>query len=200
MGCEETSRFVLDKESILQAAENAIRRYGPGKTNLTDIAKALSVSHAAIYRYYADKADLLEAVTERWLARTFRSLDPIMRENTRPEEKLRHYLQELCRTKRACAATDPELFENYAILSEGSSHALKEHISHILNQMESIIRQGIDSKAFIDQDPRQLAVSVFIATSRFHHPAFASEWQNPDIENRLDAVLNLILSGMEIRS
>ncbi|MFW2489028.1 TetR/AcrR family transcriptional regulator [Clostridium chromiireducens] len=52
---------------ILNATEEVIRRFGPDKANITDVAKSLKVSHAAIYRYYNGKTALLNAVTERWL-------------------------------------------------------------------------------------------------------------------------------------
>ena len=59
----------LTKEAILDAAEQTLRRYGPDKTSVVDVAKALQVSHGSLYRHFPSKAALREAVTERWAAR-----------------------------------------------------------------------------------------------------------------------------------
>ena len=41
------------------------------------------------------------------------------------------------------------------------------------------------------------ARAVFDATSRFHHPAHADEWSDPGTPARIDAVLALLLKGLE---
>ena len=48
----------LTLELILEVAEAVIRRFGPGKANVVDVARALGVSHAAVYRYVPTKAKL----------------------------------------------------------------------------------------------------------------------------------------------
>jgi AcrR family transcriptional regulator len=190
----------LDKEIILNAAEEAIRRFGPSKTNITDIAKILKVSHAAIYRHYENKAVLLEAVTERWLSRVSRPLEPIMKENNDPEAKLRCYLKTLCQNKRSSVIEDPEMFENFAILTQNSKEALSTHVEQLFAQLEEIIRKGMEAGVFETDDPREMAVTVFTATSRFHYPAFAKEWENPNIESLVNSVIDLILNGVKKRN
>ena len=38
---------------------------------------------------------------------------------------------------------------------------------------------------------------MFDATSRFHHPAHADEWSDPELAARIDALLALLLRGLE---
>jgi AcrR family transcriptional regulator len=49
---------VLTREDILSAAEEVLRRYGPAKTNVVDVARALNVSHGTVYRHFPSKAAL----------------------------------------------------------------------------------------------------------------------------------------------
>ncbi|MBW7457433.1 TetR/AcrR family transcriptional regulator, partial [Paenibacillus sepulcri] len=42
----------LTKETILDAAEQVLRRFGPDKTSVVDVARALQVSHGTIYRHF----------------------------------------------------------------------------------------------------------------------------------------------------
>ena len=56
-------------DRILAAAETVLRRHGVEKTNVVDIARALGISHANIYRHFPSKKALLDAVAARWLER-----------------------------------------------------------------------------------------------------------------------------------
>ncbi len=57
---------VLNAERILDATEEVLRRFGPTKTTITDVARVLSVSHGAVYRYFPSKALLRdESRTDR---------------------------------------------------------------------------------------------------------------------------------------
>ncbi|MEV7681849.1 TetR family transcriptional regulator [Streptomyces sp. NPDC088341] len=60
----------LTAERILEATEEVLRRYGPAKATVLDVARVLGVSHGSVYRHFRTKAALREAVTARWLSRT----------------------------------------------------------------------------------------------------------------------------------
>jgi AcrR family transcriptional regulator len=57
----------LTAERILEAAEVVLRRYGPSKATVVEVARALDVSHGSVYRHLPSKAALREAVAEDWL-------------------------------------------------------------------------------------------------------------------------------------
>jgi hypothetical protein len=42
-----------------------------------------------------------------------------------------------------------------------------------------------------------MARALFHATDRFHDPCHAREWTRPEIQDELDAVLDLLLRGLE---
>ncbi len=59
----------ITKEAILDAAIGEFSRYGFKKTRLSDIAAALDISAAALFRYFDDKRSLYEAAANRGLTR-----------------------------------------------------------------------------------------------------------------------------------
>ncbi len=67
----------LTREKILEAAENVLRRYGLSKATVVDVARMLGVSHGSVYRHFASKAELREAVLRVWLSRVHDSLEII---------------------------------------------------------------------------------------------------------------------------
>src|SRR5947209_18065880 len=60
----------LTRDRILATAEDVIRRFGPAKATVVDVARALGVSHAAVYRHVATKAELRDLVVGRWVEAT----------------------------------------------------------------------------------------------------------------------------------
>ena len=65
---------ILTKEKIFSVTEEIIMRKGVQKTTLSDIAKQLGVTHAAFYKHYKNKEDLLQQLALRWLETTSKEL------------------------------------------------------------------------------------------------------------------------------
>ena len=57
------------RQQILQAADEHFRRYGYNKTTVADLAKAIGVSAAYVYRFFESKQAIGEAVCAMTLAR-----------------------------------------------------------------------------------------------------------------------------------
>src|SRR5690349_22118427 len=91
---------VLTVERILDAAEEVLRRYGPAKTTVVDVARALGVSHGSVYRHFPSKAALRDAVTERWLMRVSSPLAEIAASDGPADERLRRWLETLIALKQ----------------------------------------------------------------------------------------------------
>ncbi|WP_028562661.1 TetR family transcriptional regulator [Paenibacillus pinihumi] len=190
----------LTKDLILDAAEAVLRKYGPSKANVSDIARAIGVSHAALYRHYDNKAALRKAVVDRWLHGVFEPLGAVLAEKKAPDQLLYRWLRSLWDFKRERARKDPELFAMYALLVAETEGAVEFHVESLLLQLASIIESGMSSGVFGCKDARQSAFAVFMATSRFHHTAHAPEWETPDAESRFEAVFQLVLNGLLSKS
>ncbi|MFJ3587294.1 TetR/AcrR family transcriptional regulator [Streptomyces sp. NPDC090231] len=186
----------LTPERILEATEDVLRRYGPAKATVVDVARALGVSHGSVYRHFRTKAALREAVTGRWLTRTELALAEILRTPARPAPaKLRQWLETLFEAKRHKAGDDPELFATYEVLM-GESTVVEEHIRELVGQLREMIEEGAADGQFTVADPAAAAQAVFDATARFHDPAYAAEWQKPAIVAEFTAVTDLLLRGL----
>src|SRR6516162_2742260 len=68
----------LTRDRILATAEEVIRRFGPDKATLVDVARALGVSHAAVYRHVTSKAELRDLVVGRLIEATMPALRAIV--------------------------------------------------------------------------------------------------------------------------
>jgi AcrR family transcriptional regulator len=187
----------LTTEQILEAAEDVLRRFGPAKATVVDVARALGVSHGTVYRHFPSKAALRDAVTRRWLDRAHAALPAVATGPQPPDRRLRLWLETLFEAKQHKALDDPELFATYSVLAEESSALVDEHLVVLEAQLASIIAEGQDDGLFAPgQDPRILAHAVFQATSHFHDPGYAAAWSAPGAEAELGALVDLLLRGL----
>jgi AcrR family transcriptional regulator len=187
---------VLTVDRILDAAEDVLRRFGPAKATVLDVARALDVSHGSVYRHFASKAALRDAVAQRWLARVSAPLESIARRRGPAPARLRRLVRELSATKRRMAAEDPELFATFHRIVTESRAVVGEHLDTLARQLTAVIADGVARGEFISRDPAAAGRAVLHATARFHHPGHAPDWTDPRIEDDLDQVLTILIRGL----
>jgi AcrR family transcriptional regulator len=188
---------VLTSEQILEAAQEVLRRFGPAKATVVDVARALGVSHGSVYRHFPSKAALREAVTRRWLNRAHAPVTQAAAMPGPAPDRLRHWLTTLFDAKRHKALDDPELFATYSALVNETSGVVAEHIAHLVDEIAGILRDGIAAGEFAPADVPLTARAVFDATARFHDPVNAADWSLPGIEDAFEAVCTLVLNGLD---
>ncbi|WP_407564850.1 TetR/AcrR family transcriptional regulator [Streptomyces sp. 184] len=231
----------LTPERILEATEDVLRRYGPAKATVVDVARALGVSHGSVYRHFPSKAALHAAVAARWLDRTSAVLEKVAAAEGPADVRLRRWLAGLFDAKRHKAHDDPEMFATYmALIGDGASAArtgaalapgaegaaaagaaptvagvVARHIAELTGQLTLIledgVRQGVlsvpaaeaaadaESTAVAEAARRSVegvARAVFDATSRFHDPAFAPDWEGPGVEAEFRLVVDVVVRGL----
>jgi AcrR family transcriptional regulator len=194
-----TTDNALTPEQILSAAEDVLRRYGPAKATVVDIARALGVSHGSVYRHFPSKAALRESVTQRWLDQSHDQLSAITMSPGPAVERLHRWLATLFAAKRKKALDDPELFATYMTLVGESSHTVVAHVETLTAQIAEILHDGIDQGAFTPTHVQTAARAVFQATAHFHDPAYAGEWSRPTAEADFEGLWTLLLNGLRRR-
>ncbi len=188
----------LTRERILAAAEEVIRRFGPDKATVVDVARALGVSHAAVYRHVATKAELRDLVVARWVDATMPSLRAIAESSGPAPKRLRKLLDALIAVKRRRATDDPELFTAFRILAAGAESVTTAHVDELVSLMASVVRAGVKEGTFRKVDAVATGRALLLATLRFHHPAHASEWKQPNIDSELDDLWRLLMRGLVV--
>ncbi|MDI1442855.1 TetR family transcriptional regulator [Polyangium sp. 6x1] len=189
----------LTAERILEAAEEVLRRFGPAKATVVDVARALGVSHGSVYRHFPSKTALRDAVAERWLARVSKPLAEVAAEEGPAPERLRRWFDLLIALKRSKARDEPELFATYQNLVADARDVVRTHVDTLVSQVARILTDGVEKGEFSIEDPLASAWAVFNATVRFHKPIHASEWSDPGIDAAFEGVWSLILGGLGAR-
>jgi AcrR family transcriptional regulator len=195
-GAEPESKGAETRDRILGAAEELLRRHGIAKTTVVDVARALEMSHANVYRHFASKTELQDAVAQRWLQKIMTPLRAIVAEKGDAAERLERWVLTLAAQKRAKVLNDPELFAAYHAVAQSARTVVEAHLGELNEHIAAIIRDGVQSGAFKVEDPEQAAAAVLNATSRFHHPYHVKESGGRDTTVEIRAVMKLVLAGL----
>ena len=188
---------VLTPERILEVTEDVLRRYGLTKATVVDVARALDVSHGSVYRHFPSKASLRQAVAKRWLDRANAPLQKIAETSGPAPARLEKWLRTMFEIKYKKVSEDPEMFQTYLTLAREACEVVQAHKDRLVGQVAHILSDGVKQGVFQIADPAATARAVFDATTRYHHPAHSDDWSDPQTPARIDALLALLLRGLE---
>jgi AcrR family transcriptional regulator len=193
----ERSGGHLTPDAILDAAETVLRRFGPKKASVVDVARALGVSHGSIYRHFRSKKALRDAVIGRWLSGVSEPLAKIAGKPGKADAKLSSWMRRLVTIKQQTAKEDPEMFATYRTIAETAQGAVTTHMDEMIDQLAKILAEGRDQgRLSFEDDPQVTAQAIFDATVRFHHPLMFEDWQDLDIEKNFASVEALLMKAL----
>ena len=163
------------RDRILEAAEQVFRTYGYAKTTVADIAKACGMSPANVYRFYASKAAIHEAITEAVLARQEALALAIAAGNEPAAGRLKKLIVEMHRFTCEQYLNESRVHEIVRKAMDEQWSVIDQHIERMRLIYRQVIEQGAASGEF-DRAALQLNCDcVFNAGMPFCHPQLVAE-------------------------
>ncbi|WP_051318933.1 TetR/AcrR family transcriptional regulator [Chitinimonas koreensis] len=206
---ETAARWTRRKDArpgeILDAALELFVARGFAATKVEDIARAAGVTAGTIYRYYANKEDMLKAVIQESYERTYLEGDQLFAQfrGTGPEllaEVIRAWwrlvgstrLSGLPKLMIAEAANFPELaqFHREAVIERGEGY--------IARAIEYGIARGEFRPLPVDIAVKVVCAPVVMAMIWRHAPLPCNAG-DLDIERYLDEVIHTLIQGLAVR-
>ena len=185
------------RQRIMDAAEVVLRRHGPGKTNVVDVARELGQSHASVYRYFSSKAALIDDLVERWMARIMEPLEAIVRDSGPAADRLRAWLMALHRAKVVKVHDDPDLFAAYQEITPDLPATVARHMANLVDQVASLVAEGVATGEFpAATEPQRAARAVLNGSLAFHHPRLVAERARPSSDEEARDVFDLLILGL----
>ena len=180
---------------VIVAAEKLFRQMGYQKTTVADIAKALKMSPANVYRFFESKKAIHEAVAHRLMGEVETAVEKIAHEALEPKDRLRETLITINQMNSERYIEDNRLHEMVAIAMEENWMACEAHIHRVQDQIAVVIADGMTAGVFRAGDAAVVAKCVCAAMSKFFHPQLIAECSNdpePTLVRMIDFVLDAI--------
>jgi|SRR5690242_8888449 AcrR family transcriptional regulator len=186
------------REQIIRAADEHFRRYGYNKTTVADLAKAIGVSGAYVYRFFESKQAIGEAVCAMTLGR----IDALLMEiATDAQETATNRLRALY---RCLAEKGIELFFNERKLHDlvlaavgARWSSVMQHKAAMIEAVRRIVVDGRTSGEFERKTPLdEICTAVFETLEPFAHPMLLELKEPDELEASVVAVSNLVLRSL----
>lgn len=185
---------------ILGQAAAHISRDGAQRLTITRIAAGLGMSHANIYRYFASKEALVDAVTGQWLKPIEASLRMIADGPDPAYDKLERMLLGLHRAYRDKLESDAELFALFAASVDDGRGVARKHRLKVQSEIQRVVDEGLANGVFLATDQRRALALVYDALHRFMHPVCVrmdKETSRLLLQGRLERVVGLVLRALQ---
>jgi AcrR family transcriptional regulator len=192
----------IDVKLLTLAAEH-VRRHGLAKTTVVGIAQDAHMSHANVYRYFATKSVLIDAVIAQWLKPLEVSLRDIADGPDPAYDKIERMCAVLFRAYRDKLETDPNWFVIFATATEKGRGVARKHRARIRDEIQRAVEEGVSSSLFTAGSRRQLVAFVFDAFHRFIHPVsirLDGDIPRHEMNARFDRVADAALRAMGSRA
>jgi AcrR family transcriptional regulator len=187
------------RKLILETAKALLRRHGEDKMTVVDIARALDMSHANVYRFFRTKSDILDAITNEWLAKVEAFVEAIADRQASAAGRLEAVVLELHRKRKQKLVEDAEVYETYRRIIELRPAVTALRREKILKVFKRLIKEGIQSGEFNPVDVQEAAEALKDATLGFLHPLIIPTMLSEQTEERASNVVRYVLAGILAR-
>src|SRR6266700_2078083 len=129
---------------IMATAEALFRRLGFAKTTVADIAAELSMSPANVYRFFASKNAIVEAICKRCLSEVEDKAWKVARSKAPAAERMERLILEILAYHKENLVTEQRVNDMVLAAIEHSWETIRTHREVMSNVTELILRDGIE--------------------------------------------------------
>lgn len=133
---------------ILESAERLFRHYGYSKTTVADIAKDLGMSTANIYRFFASKTEIHQALCSRMLGAGYALACETAALPLSATERLRLHAHQQFRLTVETMLDEEKVHEMVIVAIEREWHVIEKHIDRMNELIAGVIAEGIQAGEF----------------------------------------------------
>jgi AcrR family transcriptional regulator len=185
-------RPVDTRHRIVDTAERLFREIGYQKTTVADIAKALRMSPANVYRFFDSKKAINEAVAERAMREIEAELSRLADGPGPAAQRFRAVAEAYNRMNADRYTANLRMHEMVEVAMIESWDVVHNHIERVDAIYRRIIAEGVATGEFTVADVDVATRCAHVALVRFCHPALIVQCANqpgPTLSQMIDFVL-----------
>jgi AcrR family transcriptional regulator len=184
---------------LLAIAADQLKQLGPRHVTVVGIADAAGMTHANVYRYFANKAALIDAVAGQWLREMEATIADIADSPDPADDKLERLIQAWARIHRDLLKEDRHLFDVYCTATETSRPLVRKHRTRMRQLIERVLDEGIVTAKFDPRDREKAHAFISDAVYRFINPLTVrldAEVPQDILDQRLATMIRVVLRAL----
>jgi len=187
------------RQQILTVAEEYFAFYGYSKTSVADLAKAVGVSSAYIYRFFASKQAIGEAVCRSAHSRIHAAIEEIAASQDTAASRLRKVFRCIVDKGFELFFRERKLHEITVVASQGKWYSSLKHRAIILDVVRKIVVEGRTAGEFERKTPlEEVCRAIVVAMTPFTNPMMLEEAEQEVQQEDVIAVANMVLRSLSV--
>jgi AcrR family transcriptional regulator len=186
---------------IMETAEALFRRLGFAKTAVADIAAELKMSPANVYRFFASKNAIVEAIYRRCLSQVEEKAWAAARAKGPAGQRIERLVLEILAYHKENLLIEHRVNEMVLFAMDHMWDTIRAHREVMRNVTELILRDGIESGEFEPVEPRATADLIMRSVLSFTHPVLVGQCleEGHDLEAEARASVRFLLRAITPR-
>jgi AcrR family transcriptional regulator len=186
---------------IIEAAEALFRRLGFAKTAVADIAAELGMSPANVYRFFASKNAIVEAICRRCLSELDERAWATARSRAPAATRMERLFLEIFNYHKDNLIVEKRVHDIVLVAMENNWDAIEAHTEAMRTVIEVILRDGIEAGEFEPVEPRATSELIKRSMLAFCHPLMVAEGLqgSDDVENDARESIRFLLRAITPR-
>ncbi|MFA5984951.1 MAG: TetR/AcrR family transcriptional regulator [Methylococcaceae bacterium] len=182
---------------IIESANEHFRIYGYKKTSVADLAKAIGVSSAYVYRFFESKQAIGEAICSMSLGKIITAMHEVANSELSATNRLRNIYITLLTKGLEIFFNERKLHEITVAAVEGRWCATTKYHETKYEVITKILQDGRASGEFERKTPLDEVVTAIVETLYpFSHPILLQQSDADILQQRAIAVSNLVLRSL----
>src|SRR5262245_19480061 len=181
---------------IMEVAEEHFRRVGYAKTAVADIADALGMSPANVYRFFESKSAIRDAICYRLLEQEHAMIEEIIASAAPAAVRLERIILGINTYNRCQFVKEKRLHDMVEVAMAENWQAVQAHCDMIKGYYAQVIAEGIASGEFAKLDPTETAEGLFLMCVGLCHPTIMAQNNDENAETNSRRAVTLILRSL----
>jgi AcrR family transcriptional regulator len=186
------------RQRILDVTEARFRHYGYNKTTVADIAGDLGISTAYVYKFFASKLAICEAIVGAMLSRIGEMLDTLAAGSEPASQRLRQLYKTVLDQSVELYFQERKMHELVRVGLDARYAAVDQYKERIRAAARTIVEAGRAGGEFETRTPiADVVDGIWISLVPFAHPAVLEHLiDNVDMDRHARHMADLALRGM----
>jgi AcrR family transcriptional regulator len=184
------------RSRIMDVAEEHFRRVGYAKTAVADIAAELGMSPANVYRFFASKSEIKDAICYKLLKQEHTMIEEIIASPEPAATRLERIILGINSYNRIQFVKEKRLHDMVEVAMAENWDAIQAHCDKIKGYYSAVITEGIASGEFAPLDPVTTGNAVFMLSASLCHPTLIAQSNDENAEDDARRAVALILRAL----
>ncbi|NOZ36117.1 MAG: TetR/AcrR family transcriptional regulator [Chlorobi bacterium] len=189
-----TEKRKEERNRIIETSREVFKKYGCRKATMNDIAYASGKAKSSVYYYFKSKDEVCNAVIFTEAGKYRNTVLKAVSEIKNPEKQLKAYILIRLQTDKVYSNFYNSM-NHFSKKSKFVKRLKKIYDDEEFRIFSNILKSGIEAGYFDVYDIKYAAVGI-VTAMRGLETVLLHQFENPEIEKKIDNILKIILYGI----